>query len=106
VEARPGEEFDERRHHLPQADVEVPDAAVVDQMLVPGVTFQGRLLRPAIVTVTSAPPAAAEPRTTADEPPTTADEPPGTEATPPEPPAAPAPAAPEAGPPASQAARL
>jgi molecular chaperone GrpE (heat shock protein) len=106
VEARPGEEFDERRHHLPQADVEVPDAAVVDQMLVPGVTFQGRLLRPAIVTVTSAPPAATEPRTTADEPPTTADEPPGTEATPPEPPAAPAPAAPEAGPPASQAARL
>jgi molecular chaperone GrpE (heat shock protein) len=57
VEARPGEEFDDSRHRLPQAEAEVPDAAVVEQVLMPGVAFQGRLLRPVIVTVATPAPA-------------------------------------------------
>jgi molecular chaperone GrpE (heat shock protein) len=51
LEARPGEEFDAERHRLPSPDAESPDEAVVADVLVPGVAFQGRLLRPTIVTV-------------------------------------------------------
>ena len=51
LEARPGEEFDAERHRLPSPDAESPDDAVVEEVLVPGVAFQGRLLRPTIVTV-------------------------------------------------------
>jgi len=51
LEARPGEEFDAERHRLPSPDAETPEEAVVDDALAPGIAFQGRLLRPAIVTV-------------------------------------------------------
>lgn len=61
LEARPGEAFDDNIHRLPQADAEAPDDAVVDAVLAPGVAFQGRLLRPAIVLVKeTAAPAPAE----------------------------------------------
>lgn len=62
LEARPGEEFDAERHRLPSPDAESPDEAVVEDALAPGIAFQGRLLRPAIVTVRpAATPTAAEP---------------------------------------------
>jgi len=49
LEARAGEPFDDNIHRLPQADAEPPEGAMVDAVLAPGVAFQGRLLRPAIV---------------------------------------------------------
>lgn len=63
LEARPGEEFDAERHRLPSPDAESPDEAVVEDTLAPGIAFQGRLLRPAIVTVRPAASTAAEPLT-------------------------------------------
>ena len=99
VEARPGEEFDDSRHHLPQSDAEVPEDAVVDQVLVPGVAFQGRLLRPAVVTVT-APPAAV------GETPTVEELPAGAGTTPPVEPGAAAPGTPVAADEGGQAALL
>jgi molecular chaperone GrpE (heat shock protein) len=51
LESKPGEPFDDNIHRLPQPGTEPPAGAVVDAVLAPGVAFQGRLLRPAIVLV-------------------------------------------------------
>jgi molecular chaperone GrpE (heat shock protein) len=51
LEAQVGELFDDNMHRLPQAGAEPPEGALVDAVLAPGVAFQGRLLRPAIVLV-------------------------------------------------------
>jgi hypothetical protein len=50
-EAASGEEFDASKHHLPEPDAEAPEDSVVDTLLAPGIAFQGKLLRPVIVTV-------------------------------------------------------
>lgn len=66
VDVKPGEDFDAERHRLPSPDAEMPDEAVVEEMVLPGVAFQGRLLRPAIVTARTGaqlPPAEATPET-------------------------------------------
>lgn len=60
IEARPGEPFDSNIHRLPEADAEAPDDAYVETVLAPGVGFQGRLLRPAIVLVKTTTPAVTE----------------------------------------------
>ena len=47
--APPGEVFDAQRHQLVEADAKPADDAVVAETLGTGYTFQGQLLRPAIV---------------------------------------------------------
>lgn len=47
--AAPGEKFDGQRHQLVEADAQAADDAVVEETLGTGYTFQGQLLRPAIV---------------------------------------------------------
>jgi molecular chaperone GrpE (heat shock protein) len=49
LESKAGESFDDNLHRLPQSGMEAPAGAVVEAVLAPGVAFQGRLLRPAIV---------------------------------------------------------
>ncbi len=54
--AEPGEKFDGQRHQLVEAVATVADDAVVEETLGTGYTYQGQLLRPAIVRL-QAPPA-------------------------------------------------
>ena len=57
IEAHPGEPFDENIHRLPKGGPMPPTGALVEGVLAPGVAFQGRLLRPAIVLVKGPEPA-------------------------------------------------
>lgn len=66
LEAQAGEPFDDNIHRLPQPEAEAPEGAIVDAILAPGVAFQGRLLRPAIVLVKSPAPSR-EPEAVPDE---------------------------------------
>ena len=52
--AAPGEAFDAQRHQLVEADAKPADDAVVAETLGAGYTFQGQLLRPAIVRLQTA----------------------------------------------------
>jgi molecular chaperone GrpE (heat shock protein) len=53
--AAPAEAFDEKRHQLIDgADAKAPEGATVAETAVTGFTFQGRLIRPAIVRLQSA----------------------------------------------------
>jgi len=55
--ARPDEPFDAARHQRLDGDAASPEGSVVAETGVPGFTFQGRLLRPALVRLrTTAPP--------------------------------------------------
>jgi molecular chaperone GrpE (heat shock protein) len=47
--AAAAEPFDAQRHHLLDGNGQPPEGALVDQTLATGYTFQGRLLRPALV---------------------------------------------------------
>ena len=47
--AEPGEAFDAARHQVADANTKTPDEAVVAETVGSGYTFQGKLLRPAIV---------------------------------------------------------
>ncbi len=47
--ADPSEPFDAQRHQLADGDARLPADAVVDETLAAGYTFQGKLLRPALV---------------------------------------------------------
>jgi len=49
VEARPGERFNPSAHRLPDEQQTVPENAVVAGTLATGFTFQGQLVRPALV---------------------------------------------------------
>lgn len=59
--AEPGEAFDASRHQVPDSKEQPPADAVVAETIGSGYTFQGKLLRPAVVrlreTVVAAPPA-------------------------------------------------
>ena len=50
-EARPDEAFDEQRHQLPDPKAKVPAGAKVAETLATGFTYQGRIVRPAVVTL-------------------------------------------------------
>lgn len=63
--AAPGEKFDEQRHQLVEADAKPATGAVVAETLGTGYTYQGQLLRPAIVKLQNAP--AAETDTAQDQ---------------------------------------
>ncbi|MDW8308760.1 MAG: nucleotide exchange factor GrpE [Verrucomicrobiales bacterium] len=45
----PGEQFDPQRHRSAEPDAPPPDGAVVSEVLAAGFTWQGRLVRPALV---------------------------------------------------------
>jgi molecular chaperone GrpE (heat shock protein) len=47
--AAPAERYDEQRHQLPEGAPKPPAGAVVDETVATGYTYQGRLLRPALV---------------------------------------------------------
>ena len=47
--AEPAERFDAQRHQLFEPDQSAPDGATVSETVATGYTFQGRLLRPALV---------------------------------------------------------
>jgi molecular chaperone GrpE (heat shock protein) len=49
----PGESFDTRGHQLVDPGVQAPEGAEVGQVLAPGYTYQGQLLRRALVTLAS-----------------------------------------------------
>jgi molecular chaperone GrpE (heat shock protein) len=55
------EPFDDKRHQVVEGNGAVPDGAVVGETIATGYTFQGRLIRPALVSLRSAdaPPAPA-----------------------------------------------
>lgn len=55
----PGESFDPQRHQPADAETLPPDGAVVSEVLAAGITWQGRLVRPALVRVSAGPSAAA-----------------------------------------------
>ena len=59
--AEPGETFDATRHQVADAKGKPPDGAVVAETIASGYTFQGKLLRPAMVRVREAGAAAAPP---------------------------------------------
>jgi hypothetical protein len=56
-EAQPGEAFDEKRHKSVDESTAPPDDAHVKETLGPGIAFQGKLVRPALVLLESAAPA-------------------------------------------------
>jgi molecular chaperone GrpE (heat shock protein) len=58
--AAPGEKFDAQKHRAHGAENPPPEALIAET-LAPGMTFQGRLIRPALVQLHEAPPAPAEP---------------------------------------------
>jgi molecular chaperone GrpE (heat shock protein) len=64
--AAPGEKFDSQKHRTHGAETPPPDALVAET-LAPGVTFQGRLVRPALVELQAV--SAGQPPTGAAEPP-------------------------------------
>ena len=47
--AAPGEKFDAQRHQLVEADAKSADGALIAETLGTGFTFQGQLIRPAVV---------------------------------------------------------
>lgn len=51
--AQNAEAFDAQKHQLVEEDAKAPEGALVAETLATGYTFQGRLLRPAIVTLQS-----------------------------------------------------
>ena len=53
--AEPGKPFDAERHQAAGQPEKIPDGAVVDETVGAGYTFQGKLLRPAIVRLQTAP---------------------------------------------------
>lgn len=69
--AAPGAPFDAARHRLVEENAEAPADAAVGETLAPGFTYQGQLLRPALVSLQTDAPIAAE----VSEPPTAVQEP-------------------------------
>jgi molecular chaperone GrpE (heat shock protein) len=67
-EAAPNAPFETERHRAQGVET-VPDGAVVAETLAPGMTFQGRLIRPALVQLETPVPATAETAAAANEPP-------------------------------------
>jgi len=63
VLAAAGETFDAQRHQV--AEGETPAAGIVEEVLVSGYSFQGKLLRPVMVKLQGAAPPAASPEKTA-----------------------------------------
>lgn len=55
----PGEPFDPQRHQPAESETPPPDGAVVSETLAAGFTWQGRLVRPALVRWSATPPAPA-----------------------------------------------
>ena len=55
--AGPGEVFDGQRHQVSDGDPKPSAEAVIHETLATGYTFQGRLVRPALVRLRPAPPA-------------------------------------------------
>jgi molecular chaperone GrpE (heat shock protein) len=53
-EARAGEAFDEKRHQLPDAKAKAPAGAKIGETVATGFTFQGKVLRPAVVSLKAA----------------------------------------------------
>lgn len=51
----PGERFDPQRHQPADMEAPPPDGAVVSEVLAAGFTWQGRLVRPALVRLNAAP---------------------------------------------------
>jgi hypothetical protein len=49
--AAPAETFDERRHQAADAEAKPAAGAAVQETVMAGYTFQGKLLRPALVTL-------------------------------------------------------
>jgi molecular chaperone GrpE (heat shock protein) len=73
--AEPAEGFDEQRHQTVNGDPQPLPGALVDETVATGYTFQGKILRPALVRVlnrkgenTAVPAGLASPRSIADEP--------------------------------------
>lgn len=58
--AAPGEAFDEQRHQLVEGDAKPVSGGLVGETLAAGYSFQGRLLRPAMVRLQSSPAAVAD----------------------------------------------
>lgn len=54
--AAPGATFDANRHRLVEESTEAPVSTLVGETLAPGFTYQGQLLRPALVSLQSAAP--------------------------------------------------
>ena len=59
-EAKAEEAFDDKRHQLADAKAKVPSGARISEMLATGFTFQGKILRHAVVALKT--PSAAEPQ--------------------------------------------
>jgi len=59
--AEPGEAFDAGRHQVADSKGKPPDGAVVAETIASGYTFQGKLLRPAVVRLRETGPRAASP---------------------------------------------
>ena len=53
-EAKANEPFDEKRHQLPDAKAKAPAGSRVGETLATGFTFQGKVLRPAVVSLKAA----------------------------------------------------
>ena len=51
----PGEFFDPQCHRLPESEGELPQGARIKETLATGYTYQGRMLRPAMVAIHPAP---------------------------------------------------
>ncbi len=58
--AAPGEKFDGQRHQLVEENLKAADTAVVEETIATGYTYQGQLLRPAIVKLQNVPSAKAD----------------------------------------------
>lgn len=59
-EAKADEAFDDKKHQLPDAKAKAPSGAKVTETLATGFTFQGKVLRPAVVALKA--PSEAEPQ--------------------------------------------
>lgn len=57
----PGEPFDPQRHQPADPDAPPPDGAVIGEVLAAGFTWQGRLVRPALVRLSAAAPSETAP---------------------------------------------
>ena len=58
--AAPGEAFDDQRHQLVESDTKPAAGVLVEETLAAGYSFQGRLLRPAMVRLQNSPAAVAD----------------------------------------------
>jgi molecular chaperone GrpE (heat shock protein) len=61
-QAAPAEPFDPKRHQLLEGGSAPPDGATVAETVATGYTFQGRLVRPALVRLSTEAPKGAEPK--------------------------------------------